>query len=56
MNDKLKWTVRDLPAETLVKLREVREASPDTTMADLIEQAIELWYDSLPTEKWRSWH
>lgn len=46
-----KWTVRELPTDTLIKLREVREVSPGTTMADLIEQAVEFWYDSLPTEE-----
>ncbi|MBL4805802.1 MAG: hypothetical protein JKY31_00755 [Rhodobacteraceae bacterium] len=50
MKSTKKWTVRDMPEHTLTKIREVKETSTNYTMANLIEEAVDLWYDQLPTE------
>jgi hypothetical protein len=46
----IKWTVRGVDREAISKLHEVKDISGES-LGELLTEAVEFWYDSLPSEE-----
>ncbi|MCA8940285.1 MAG: hypothetical protein KDB07_10770 [Planctomycetes bacterium] len=45
-----RWNIRNVSKETIAKVREVAECS-GYSFGELIDQAVEVWYEALPVEE-----
>ncbi len=43
-----KWTVRQMPVETVEMLRDVRSVNPGLTYSELLADAVTTWFQALP--------
>jgi len=43
-----KWSVRQMPVETVEMLREVRSVNPGLTYSELLTDAVTNWFHALP--------
>jgi hypothetical protein len=53
MTETIRWTVRGVDATTVHRIKEVQETSGGSC-GDLLNEAVEFWYQSLPDDDGQS--